>query len=387
MTPLALDVALKGVVVLLATALASYCLRHRSAGVRHLVWAVGLASLAALPALAGALPHWRLEILPAESTAAVAGAGSTSGTAGWAVWAWLAGAVAAGGIVLLGRFRVWWLARTSAPVTDPDWLALAADVRAWIGLDREVDLRSSDRVPVPMMWGVIRPVVLLPEEAGTWPERLRRDVLLHELVHVKRHDYATQLLGRLACATHWFNPLAWIAVRRLRLERERACDDHVLAVGANACDYAESLLEMARAMNRGAGPMHAMAMAEPSRFGERLAALLDSRHRRGIVTRAAVLKAALVAALVVGAVATARPDHRAEPVPGTSVDDPVRAWAAGADLDGDGVVTVYRAPAIEVAVGEAITSGASAECEEKPPALEGSRLQRIASHGSGTNLH
>ena len=62
---------------------------------------------------------------------------------------------------------------------------------------------------MPMTFGVLRPTVLLPEEARAWSGERRRVVLLHELAHVLRGDAVTHLLARTALALHWWNPLAW----------------------------------------------------------------------------------------------------------------------------------------------------------------------------------
>ena len=82
-----------------------------------------------------------------------------------------------------------------------------------------------------MTWGILRPTLLLPgcrRVAG----RRARLVLLHELAHIRRWDFLTQSLGRLACALYWFNPLAWLALAQARAEQERACDDCVLNSGS-----------------------------------------------------------------------------------------------------------------------------------------------------------
>ena len=101
---------------------------------------------------------------------------------------------------------------------------------------------------IPMTWGVLRPVVLLPEQAQQWPEPARRLVLLHELAHIKRWDVGFQLIGRLATAVYWFHPLAWYALHRLRAECECACDDYVVHLGARRTDYAQQLVELARSL-------------------------------------------------------------------------------------------------------------------------------------------
>lgn len=308
--------ALEGGLILTAVALVAMSLRGRSAAARYLTWAIGMASLAALPLLEASLPGWRLPLLPAAAGAAgwtPVAAPVVPGPAGILFSLWLIGAAAVVGTTLVGRSRVWWLARSSVPLDGDAWSALASSLGDRLRLPRRVAIRRSDRVTTPMMWGVLRPVILLPDASDEWPEPMRRDVLLHELVHVKRHDYAVQMLARLACAIHWFNPLVWAAARRLRLERERACDDHVLQAGADPCDYAASLLAMARALGRERRPRVALAMADPTRFGDRLTALLDPARRRGVLTRPTAVGAVLAATLAVSLVAAVEPERRTGP--------------------------------------------------------------------------
>jgi beta-lactamase regulating signal transducer with metallopeptidase domain len=106
-------------------------------------------------------------------------------------------------------------------------------------------------------------------------------VLLHELAHVKRWDWLTQLAARLACALYWWHPLAWVAARRLREERELACDDLVLAHGTVASTYAADLLEIARVFRVSpASALAGVAMARRSQLAGRLLAVLDAARSR-----------------------------------------------------------------------------------------------------------
>ena len=76
-----------------------------------------------------------------------------------------------------------------------------------------------------MTYGTRRPTLVLPASADAWTDDRRRAVLLHELAHVARRDCFVQRLTSLACALYWPHPGVWWAARRLRTERELACDD------------------------------------------------------------------------------------------------------------------------------------------------------------------
>src|SRR6266542_3623111 len=122
---------------------------------------------------------------------------------------------------------------------------LARTLATRLRLRRQVRIFKTDRISMPMTWGLTRSTVLLPKEANKWSMECRWIVMAHELTHVKRRDCLMQALAQLACAVYWFNPLVWFAAWRLRVERELACDDHVLEAGAKASDYASHLVEIA----------------------------------------------------------------------------------------------------------------------------------------------
>ncbi|HEY7471607.1 MAG TPA: M56 family metallopeptidase [Gemmatimonadota bacterium] len=320
MGSLLLDVMIKGTLALLATGAVVAALRGASAATRHAVWTMGMAGALALPGLSRFLPAWDVALLPARpaGTTGITAPTPTGIDAGTLLAiAWGAGAAVVLASIVLGRVRIWWLARRSAGLDHGELPALVTALCGEIGISRRVEVRlSPDRV-MPMVWGIARPVVLLPAEAATWSPDLRRDVLLHELAHVRRHDYLNQLISRTACAVHWFNPLAWMAARRLRAEREQACDDQVLRTGASACDYAEHLLVVARRMRPAGRGTLGVAMACRSAFGERVAALLDAGRARGVLTVGLLMRSGVGAACLVVPLAALHPGVRS-----TASDEP-----------------------------------------------------------------
>jgi beta-lactamase regulating signal transducer with metallopeptidase domain len=137
----------------------------------------------------------------------------------WLIGAWLLGASVLLLRLLLSHICLWRLSRRSRRVTQG---------RLWDAVERAassqtilcpVRLLLSVNRQIPMTWGLFQPHLLLPSNAEHWDEARLRSVLTHELAHVKRRDCQTQLAAQIACALHWLNPMAWLAVKRMDLER------------------------------------------------------------------------------------------------------------------------------------------------------------------------
>lgn len=192
--------------------------------------------------------------------------------------------------VVLGRLSLQRLERTSTQITNGPWMPLLAQCRDELSARCEVRLLRSDRRAMPMTWtsglpGASRPTILLPAEADEWPAERRRVVLLHELAHIMRRDCFTQGITQLTCALHWFNPLIWLASKRMQVERERACDDLVLAAGAKPSDYAEHLLRIASGLQSHLFATYSgIAMARKSKLEGRVLAILDATRNRHPLT-------------------------------------------------------------------------------------------------------
>jgi uncharacterized protein (TIGR03435 family) len=129
------------------------------------------------------------------------------------------------------------------------WLQARAAVRASspMALETEVPVLCSSRMLEPGIFGIVRPVLLLPAGIG---DRLTAAqlgaIVAHEMNHVRRRDNLTAVFHMVVEAVFWFHPAVWWIKTHLLEERERACDEAVLQSGNEAGIYAESILNVCR---------------------------------------------------------------------------------------------------------------------------------------------
>lgn len=201
--------------------------------------------------------------------------------ANWILAVWAAGALLFLLRLLIGLISTNLLARRSGKFEDNELTELFSALLVELNLKKSVRMLRSERTLMPVVCGILRPTVLLPAEAEIWSAERRRMVLLHELTHIARRDCLTQMLAQIACAFYWFNPFIWSAARRLRIEREQACDDYVLSIGTKPSDYAHHLLEIARSLKERSilewSQTSTVAMARKSQLEGRLLAILSKK--------------------------------------------------------------------------------------------------------------
>lgn len=143
------------------------------------------------------------------------------------VWSLVAGFLLAR--LCLGAVWLELRLRKRSAIPDPRILNAFETVCRELKISRGPRLIETELVDAPGLFGVSRAVLLLPLNlfAQLNPTELRH-VFLHELAHWKRRDLLTNWLISIVRAIHWFNPIVWAVLRRLRLERELACDEVVL---------------------------------------------------------------------------------------------------------------------------------------------------------------
>ena len=163
----------------------------------------------------------------------------------WLPAIWLAGAatvlVGQGGIYLATRKK---LLRWSTAVEEPRTKLLLSHCQQELGMQEQVRLMRCCLLDTPMLMGLWRPCILLPEVE--LEEQQLRYVLLHELSHRRRRDLWLKFLLLVAKAVHWFNPLVWVMYVLANRDLELSCDEMVLRLLGieNRSAYAMALLEM-----------------------------------------------------------------------------------------------------------------------------------------------
>jgi len=160
---------------------------------------------------------------------------------------WLAGALGMAAYLGLHVIRLRRFFRGSELVRSGPLYERFKDTRRRYGIHANVPLLMSEDVRSPGIAGIFNPRVVLPRRCV---ERLSREelrcVFLHELTHFRRGDLFLHHLLLLICYMHWYNPLAWLALRQFKKSMEQACDREVLdSVCVRAArDYGYTLLRV-----------------------------------------------------------------------------------------------------------------------------------------------
>ncbi|WP_136607341.1 M56 family metallopeptidase [Paenibacillus dokdonensis] len=145
---------------------------------------------------------------------------------------WLAGTVAFLTYHLIYWLRMKGMQRSFSRVYDPAMMKVAEECRNLFSVKRFVSMYTHASVRSPYMTGILRPAVYLPDTfcRETVDAAPLKHVIAHELAHYKRKDTAWNMLGSVVLAFHWMNPLVWLMMRRMKADRELACDACVLEV-------------------------------------------------------------------------------------------------------------------------------------------------------------
>ncbi|HXY07431.1 MAG TPA: M56 family metallopeptidase [Terriglobales bacterium] len=244
-----------GIVVALLTWFGLWMLARKNSSTRFAAWCLALVAIGALP-LASGLAASYFEAHHSSSSAVVI----SSSWARCLFFAWLA--VAGVGLIRIA-LGLWNLRRLRADHSPIDTSSLHPMLQRTLREfehGRRVSLGVSQRLSVPAAIGFFKPMILVPAWAmkELSPEELN-SILIHELAHLRRWDDWTNLGQKIIRALLFFHPVVWWIDHQLSLEREMACDDHVLSRMENHRTYAECLVAVAEKslLRRGLGLVQA----------------------------------------------------------------------------------------------------------------------------------
>ena len=254
--------ALKSVLIAGVTLLLLHLLRGRSAAERSMVAHLGLLALVLFPLGAMFLPQLvvsaplleaapiqpaQLPAGPITDTPVLPAAEVYPAAAPEPWWPLLYGIPVALllAVTLLAVLRLLALRAKASVLIEPSWLSALAHAQRRMDFKHGTALLTSSELKSPISWGLFRPVILLNEEVLSATGEAEA-IIAHELAHVRGLDWAKLLLGRIATALFWFNPLVWLLAREAHQLREETADDAVLASDVAGVDYAQLLVGVAR---------------------------------------------------------------------------------------------------------------------------------------------
>lgn len=171
-------------------------------------------------------------------------------------------------------------------------------------LRRAIEIRQSDRIGVPLTYGLLRPVILMPKTTDWENERSLNYVLTHEMIHIKRFDALLKLFLAIALSVHWFNPLVWAMYFLANRDIELSCDEAVIrALGIESREsYALTLIGFGE---RNDGPMPLVSSFNKNAIEERIISVMKTKK----MTRSGILMAIVLIAGIAVACGTDAPQN------------------------------------------------------------------------------
>lgn len=255
-----------------------------SAASRHFLLAVACMSLLLLPFSRWLLPHWSAPLLPQSWAPILPQLTVDIWLINSVAFVYLLGAIWILIYLFLGVMSLWRVSARSSAVTCGEDIQILASLCGAMDIKRRVRLVRSCDIHSPQVWGVLQPVVMLPQESEDWSSERKRFVLIHELAHVARWDWPLTILVKVCCAIFWFLPLVWMLKKRMTQAAEMACDDFVYRLHFDlpkqeGCDYADNLLQLAL-IEKNTQMDAALHINNGSPVYQRVTSLLDIQRQR-----------------------------------------------------------------------------------------------------------
>jgi len=277
---------------------------------------------------AAAFPAWNVRIIMNAPNAPIPWNPGIAAVVPWLAPFWVAGVLVVYLRHLAGFLSVHRLRRRGVCCAPECWQRELANLSAQLRLSRPILLLESCLAETPVVLGHFRPLILLPAGllAGL-PATQIEAILLHELAHIRRHDYLVNVWQRLMEGLMFYHPAVWWMSRIIRAERENCCDDVVVSISGNAREYAVALAALEQ--NRWSGREAAVAATGGS-IVKRIHRLLYPKGPNGAwAPFVAVVILIAATAMTLAAWQTERPQDNSpttQPQTNRAVGSPYSKW-------------------------------------------------------------
>lgn len=177
----------------------------------------------------------------------------------WIISIWLLGILVFSARFIFGLIYIHRLKKNVIHV-GVEWERKVEGIARKMGVTRWVKLAESIHINKPIVLGYAKPVILLPIGLlSGLPLAQIETILVHELSHIKRHDFLINLLQSVIEVILFFNPFVWIISESIRKEREHCCDDQVVNQGSSRVEYVKALAQLEEVNQQGT-PTLALAL-------------------------------------------------------------------------------------------------------------------------------
>lgn len=291
-------------------------------------------------------PLIKLAVSPLHFSDASASSAALSAITGYRFFPFLGGAYIAGIAVMLIRLlvgvsHIMSLRGRGTSLAAASVESLFTTLKQKLQMKQPVRLLISVKASVPMVVGVLKPVVLLPAAAATHLDAGQLEaILLHELAHVKRFDYLANVVQAVAETVLFFNPFMWLMSSGVRDERERCCDDVVVSLLQEPVTYATALTQLA-AGYPATGAFVVAATGQSNRLLARVRRIVEVRDLRLNYSR--VMASLVLLAVMVFSIAWVKPAfaHKAKKTTVKTATSKAEEMQA-TDDDGKRAVIAYK---------------------------------------------
>ncbi|MFD1707221.1 BlaR1 family beta-lactam sensor/signal transducer [Siminovitchia sediminis] len=165
---------------------------------------------------------------------------------------WMVGMILLIGVAIYGNYQIYQIKKSAIPINNQKINEMLEVCKEAVGVKKKVWLKETSLVASPVTFGLLQPYILLPKNTREeFSLNELKYVLLHELTHQKSKDVLVNYLMLLLQTVYWFNPFVWWALKRMRIDRELACDASVLTIldESGYIEYGHTIIHFADKIN------------------------------------------------------------------------------------------------------------------------------------------